>query len=98
MLAYESQVVVNRPPDSVFRYLVEPERQALWSDVPMRPLTEGPLGPGSRLEVTFGMGPVKATVGLEFTAVEPARRPAAHLAAADRRARLCSGARPYPRR
>lgn len=74
MLTYESQVVIDRPADTVFRYLVEPERQALWSDVPMRPLTEGPLGPGSRLEVTFGMGPVKATVGLEFTAIEPARR------------------------
>jgi uncharacterized protein YndB with AHSA1/START domain len=74
MLTYQSQVVVNRPPDRVFRYLVEPERQALWSDVPMRPLTEGPLGPGSRIEVTFGMGPMKATVGLEFTAVEPGRR------------------------
>ena len=74
MLTYQSEVVVDRPPDTVFRYLVEPERQTLWSDVPMRPLTDGPLGSGSRMEVTFGMGPMKAIVGLEFTAVEPGRR------------------------
>ena len=78
MLTYESQVVVNRPPDTVYRYLVEPERQALWSDVPMRSLTEGPLGSGSRMEVTFGMGPMKATIGLEVTAFEPGRRLAWH--------------------
>lgn len=74
MLTYQSEVVVDRPPDTVFRYLVEPSRQALWSDVPMRLLTDEPLAPGSRMEVTFGMGPMKATVGLELTAVEPGQR------------------------
>jgi len=74
MLTYRSQVMVARPPDIVFRYLIEPARQALWSDVPMRQLTDGPLATGSRLEVTFGLGPIKARVGLELTAVEPERR------------------------
>lgn len=78
MIRYESRVVVDRPPEAVFRYLIEPEKQALWSDVPMRRVTEGPLGPGSRFEVTFGMGPVKATIGLELTAVETGRRMAWH--------------------
>lgn len=40
----------------------------------MRRLDEGQLKAGSRFEVTFGMGPLKATVGLEVTAVDPARR------------------------
>ena len=74
MLRYESQVEVARPPATVFTYLVEREKQALWSDVPMRPLSTGPLVAGSRMEVTFGRGPVKAVVGLELTAVDPSRR------------------------
>jgi len=74
MLSYQSQVHVARPPEVVFPYLVEPTRQALWSDVPMRQLTDGPLGAGSRMEVSFGMGPIKAVVGLELTAVEPGVR------------------------
>ena len=74
MLTYASQVHVDRPPEVVFPYLVEPEQQKLWSDVPMRLLTAAPLAAGSRMEVTFGMGPVKAVVGLEISALEPARR------------------------
>ena len=70
MVSYQSAVRVSRPPDSVFRYLVEPQKQALWSDVPMTPLTEGPLRAGSRMEITFGMGPIKAIVGLEISALE----------------------------
>jgi hypothetical protein len=58
----------------VFQYFVEPAKQALWSDVPMRPLTEGPPREGSRLEVTFGMGPIKARIGLEITALDPGKR------------------------
>jgi hypothetical protein len=74
VLTYRSQVVIDRPPDTVFRYLIEPARQALWSGVPMRQLTDGPLVSGSRMEVTFGVGPMKATVRLELTAVESGRR------------------------
>ena len=74
MVRYESGVIVNRPPEEVWPYLVEPEKQALWSDVPMRKMTEGPFATGSRMEVTFGRGPLTATIGLELTAVEPARR------------------------
>jgi uncharacterized protein YndB with AHSA1/START domain len=74
MLRYASRVIVDRPPDVVFSYLVEPARQALWTDVPMRKLTEGPLATGSRMEVSFGMGPLKTRVGLELTAVEAGRR------------------------
>jgi hypothetical protein len=39
----------------------------------MRQLTTGALGPGSRLEVTFAMGPLKARVGLELSSVEAGR-------------------------
>ena len=74
MILYKSAVTIARPPEAVFPYLVEPALQAKWSDVPMRQLTDGPLGPGSQLEVTFGMGPIKAKVGLQIVAVEPGRR------------------------
>ena len=49
MKSYKSQVTINRPPADVFPYLIEPQKQALWSDVPMRPDHGGPF-PG-RLEV-----------------------------------------------
>lgn len=74
MISYRSQVTVQRPPDAVFDYLIDPAKQALWSDVPMSPLTPGPLAMGSRIVVTFGKGPLKANVGLELSAVEPGRR------------------------
>ena len=74
MISYRSQVTVDRPPDAVFAYLVEPEKQALWADLPMRRLTAGPLATGSRIDVTFGKGPLKVTLGLEFTDLQPPRR------------------------
>lgn len=74
MISYESRVTIDRPPDRVFEFLIDPNKQALWSGVPMRQLSDGPLGQGSRMEVTFGMGPVKARIGLELTALEPGRR------------------------
>lgn len=74
MVSYKSSVSISRPVEEVFRYLVEPAKQALWSGVPMKPLTEGPMRDGSRLEVTFGMGPLKAVVGLEVVSVEPSTR------------------------
>jgi uncharacterized protein YndB with AHSA1/START domain len=78
VISYESSVTVNRPPDAVFPYLVDPAKQALWSGVPMRQVTDGPLRSGSKMEVTFGMGPLKATIGLELLAVEEGRRMAFH--------------------
>ena len=74
MLRYESRVSIDRPPEVVFSYLVEPAKQALWSDVPMRRLTEGPFATGTRFEVTFGKGPLSVTLGVELTALEPGRR------------------------
>lgn len=74
MLSYRSDVTVNQAAGVVFPYLIQPSLQALWSGVPMRQLTEGELRAGSRMEVTFAMGFLKAVVGLELAAVEPGRR------------------------
>jgi uncharacterized protein YndB with AHSA1/START domain len=74
VIRYESAVSIDRSPTTVFRYLSDPGLQGLWSDVPMRRLTDGPFAAGSRMEVTFAGGPLKAVVGLELTALEPGRR------------------------
>ncbi len=75
MISYDSKVTIGKPPEEVFPYLIEPAKQALWSDVPMRPLTgAGDMRVGTQMEVTFGMGPLKARVGLEITALEPNSR------------------------
>jgi uncharacterized protein YndB with AHSA1/START domain len=71
VITYSSAVSIARPPAVVFPYLIEREKQALWSDVPMRPLTEGPFRVGSRMELTLAMGPLKTTVQLEYASVEP---------------------------
>ena len=70
MIQYSSSVVIARPPEDVFPYITEREKQALWSDVQMRQLTAGPFVQGSRIEVTFGMGPIKTTIQLEFERIE----------------------------
>jgi hypothetical protein len=69
MIRYASDVTISRAPSDVFPYLIEREKQALWSDVPMTPLTEGPLRVGSRLRLTFGKGPLRASLTLEFAAL-----------------------------
>jgi hypothetical protein len=74
MISYSSSVSIARPPDAVFPFLIELDKQGRWSDVQMRPLTPGPLATGSRLELTFGRRPMKATLGLEMTAVDPSQR------------------------
>jgi uncharacterized protein YndB with AHSA1/START domain len=74
MLRYSWPVTINKPPADVFPFLTDPQKQALYSDVPMRQETPGVLKTGSRMVVTFGMGPIKANLGLEMTAIEPDRR------------------------
>jgi uncharacterized protein YndB with AHSA1/START domain len=74
MLRYASAVTISRPPADVFPYLTDPVKQGLYSDVPMRQITPGELATGSRMEVMFGMGPLKATIGLEMTEVDANKR------------------------
>lgn len=74
MIRYQSAVKIAAPPADVFPYLVERDRQAQWSDVPMRPLTDGPTRAGTRMELTFGRGPLRATVTLEIAVLEAGRR------------------------
>jgi uncharacterized protein YndB with AHSA1/START domain len=74
MIRYASSVTVARSPDEVWPYVVERDKQARWSDVPMTPLTSGPLATGSRMSLSFGDGPLRTSLTLEITDFEPARR------------------------
>jgi uncharacterized protein YndB with AHSA1/START domain len=74
MISYVSDVTIARSPEQVWPYLVERDKQALWSDVPMTPLTEGPMRPGSKMRLSFGRAPMRASLTLEMTALEPGRR------------------------
>ena len=74
MQRYSSSVRINRPPDKVFPYLVDPTKQAQWADIPLRLLNSGPLRLGSRMELTLGRWPIRFTRVLEFTNYEQDRR------------------------
>jgi hypothetical protein len=74
MLRYAWPVTISRPPADVFPYLTDPVKQGEYSDVPMRQITPGVLATGSRMEVTFGMGPMKAVIGLEMTDIDQDKR------------------------
>src|SRR5690349_8678353 len=74
MLRYQSAVEIAAPPATVFPYLAQREQQARWSDVAMRPLTDGPTRVGTRMELSFGRRPLQATIQLEITALDVARR------------------------
>jgi len=74
MITYGSEVTIARPPSVVFPYLIERDKQALWADVPMEPLTEGPLRVGWRMALSLGRKPLGTRVILEFSTVERDRR------------------------
>jgi uncharacterized protein YndB with AHSA1/START domain len=74
VITYASSVTIARPPDEVWPYLSERDKQALWSDVPMTPVSPGPLGPGAQMRLSFGNGPLRTSLTLELSAWEPPRR------------------------
>ena len=74
MITYGTDVVVARPAGEVWPFLVERDKQALWSDVPMEPLTEGPMHAGSRMRLSFGGGPLRTFLTLEIAALDPGER------------------------
>lgn len=76
MLRYGSSVTIDRSPEVVFPYITDPEKQKLWSDVPMRPLSgsNDEWSIGTKVELTVGMGPIKAVIGMEIVGLDPGRR------------------------
>jgi uncharacterized protein YndB with AHSA1/START domain len=74
VILYKSTVTIARPPEVVFPYLLDPSLRARWSDVPLRQVSDGDLRIGSRLEATFGAGPLKPKAGIELVTIDPGRR------------------------
>ena len=60
MIRYDSEVSIEKPPDMVYPWIVELDKQGQWSDVQMRLLTPAPLSTGSQMQLTFGRPPLRA--------------------------------------
>ena len=74
LISYSSAVSINRPAAQVYPLLLETTKLPIWSEAPAKLVTQGDLVNGARLEVSFGMGPLKAVIGLEITAMEFGKR------------------------
>ena len=74
MLSYSSEVSIGKPPEAVWPWIVELDRQAQWSDVQMQLLTPAPLATGSQMRLTFGRPPLRASLVLQIAAHDDGRR------------------------
>jgi hypothetical protein len=74
LVSYNSAVSIKRPASQIYPYLLETTKQALWSDAPLKKVAPGGLDNGSRLEVSFGMGPLNAVIGLQISEMEFGRK------------------------
>jgi len=69
-------VRIDRPPDEVWRHLLDPGRIATWMPdvIRLEKVTEGALGVGARYRETRRIGRQEHTQTLEVTAYEEGRR------------------------
>jgi hypothetical protein len=74
VISYDGEATINRPTSEVFAYATEPKNLPQWSDVSyVEMLTNGPIGLGSRLKITMGQGPMRATSDFEVSEWEQDR-------------------------
>ncbi len=74
MISYEGEAIIERPVGQVFAYAAAWENLPEWSDVSdISKLTDDPVGLGTRLRITMGKGPMRATVDYDTTEWEPDR-------------------------
>jgi uncharacterized protein YndB with AHSA1/START domain len=68
-------VEINRRPEDVFAYVIDPERFPEWQDavVRARRKDDGPVQQGSRIELTRRMGSREQTMTSELTEYNPPR-------------------------
>jgi hypothetical protein len=64
MVSYKSVVSISRSPAQIFPYLLETTTHP----------TRGDLSNGSRINVSFGMGPLTAVVGLQVSTLDFGRK------------------------
>jgi dehydrogenase/reductase SDR family member 12 len=70
------RIVVDRAPQAVFDYVADFSNAAEWDPTidASRRLDAGPIGLGSRFEVTIRMGPVPLRLVYEIVTYEPSAR------------------------
>ncbi len=72
MIEYQGETIIERPVDQVFAYAAAYKNLPEWSDVSdVAMLTDDPVGQGSRLRMTMGKGPMRATLDFDIAAWEP---------------------------
>jgi hypothetical protein len=66
MIAYNGEIVINRPVAEVFEFATTFENFPRWSDVTtVKRLSKGPVGLGTRLQLEMGKGPMKSQIDFE---------------------------------
>ena len=74
MIEYQGETIIERPVDQVFAYAADYKNLPEWSDVSdVAMLTDDPVGQGTRLRMTMGKGPMRATVEYDTAEWEPNR-------------------------
>ncbi len=75
MINYQSEVIVNRPVEQVYKLAADVARMDDWTEMTGTHLISGDkVKVGSQLETTIKMGPMKPTMVFEVTALEENRR------------------------
>jgi Polyketide cyclase / dehydrase and lipid transport len=74
VITYQGETIIERPVDQVFAYAAAYENLPQWSDVSdVAMLTDDPIGQGTRLRMTMGKGPMRATLDFDTAEWEPNR-------------------------
>ena len=74
MFTYGGDATIALPAHEVFAFVAAPENLPRWSDVSyVEKLTDGPMGLGTRVKMTMGQGPMRATSEFEVSEWEDDR-------------------------
>jgi len=75
MINYQSEVIVNRPVEQVYRLATDVTRYDEWTPMTGTHLISGgDMRVGGQMETTMKMGPMKQTMVFEATEIEENRR------------------------
>ena len=75
MVDYATNTFIDRPPEQVFPYLIDPHQHAAWMDVVESRAVDGqPARIGSKVEAVMARGPIRLNTEWEVSELEPNRR------------------------
>jgi len=74
VITYSGEAIIDQSAAEVFAYATAPENLPKWSDVSyVEKLTDGPMGIGTRVKMTMGQPPMRATADFEISEWEENR-------------------------